>query len=513
VCGEVGLTFGRRCEWRRPFGRRGLRVIDVNMTSIHRSRGSQRHSFARTGHRTPLSFAGDNHSDDWRDETLKAMVLEMAALKARFALDEAADGGSGCECVALRRRVSQLERENAALRAAQKQQQQQAPRDSERPASRRVDKWRPSDSTPLLREYFSCRRQPWQSERGQCRLRVEKGDIVTADEMWKLHFVSADLRRSKGVALRLAEVFGPVDVRGEGAVGVGMVKMQRLEQGGLVTHLLNLVTKRKYFHKPAANPERFLADIAAALQSLRDYCEHMHIRRLALPRVGSNLDRVHWRWTQQKLLEAFEDLDIELVVYLGDRRPRQARRTPPVNGQPPALKQPPDGSSRTEFPPLKDPKERAMRPVGRQAGLHKGDGADACGGSVLAGRPEASVIEPPALPEVDNSANDGASASAQPSSLSQVSLSAAPTLHFAATANLEHQLNQPLVLPPHVADRDAAEDALSPSPLVDENSSADDVERLLLSPARSQPVVVLHQLNLKDVSSSQQAQQSGQTFP
>jgi hypothetical protein len=487
-------------------GCRGLR----DMTSIHRPRGLQRHSFARAGHRSPLSLAGDGHSDDWRDETLKAVVLELAALKAHLTTDGAADGGSGCECVALRRRVSQLERENAALRAAQVQQR--APRDSERPASQRVDRWRPSDSTPLLREYFSCRREPWQTEKGQCRLRVEKGDIVSANETWKMHFVSADLRRSKGVALRLAEVFGPVDLRKGGECVVGLVKMQRLVQGGQVTHLLNLITKRKYFHKPAANPERFLSDIVTALRNLRDYCEKMRIRRLALPRVGSNLDRVNWRWTQRKLLEIFEDLDIELVVYLGDRRPRQARRTSSVAGQPPTLKQPlpPDVSSRTDFPALKDPEKR---PEGLQAGLHKGEGADACGGSVLAGRPEASVIGPPALPEAGNSANDGASASAQPSSLSQVSHSATPSIASAALNNLEHPLNLPPVLFPHVTDageRVAAVDGLgSPRLSLDENSSADD-ERLLLSAASSQPMVVLTPLASKSASS---VQQSGQTFP
>jgi hypothetical protein len=86
-----------------------------------------------------------------------------------------------------------------------------------------------------------------------------------------------------------------------------------------------------------------------------------------------------------------------------------------------------------------------VRPKGRQAGLHKGDRADACSGSDLAGRPEASN-GPPALPEADNSANDGARASAQPSSLSQVSPLAAPIMSFDAQEHHEHQLNQPLVL-------------------------------------------------------------------
>ncbi|CAB3374460.1 Hypothetical predicted protein [Cloeon dipterum] len=46
------------------------------------------------------------------------------------------------------------------------------------------------------------------------------------------------------------------------------------------------------------------------------------IKRLALVRIASKTDKVHWRWTQCKLLEAFADLDIELAIYL-QTRPRE----------------------------------------------------------------------------------------------------------------------------------------------------------------------------------------------
>jgi hypothetical protein len=55
------------------------------------------------------------------------------------------------------------------------------------------------------------------------------------------------------------------------------------------------------------------------------------------------------------------------------------------------------------------------------------------------------------------------------------------------------------------------EDVLSPSPSA--NSSADDVSRLLLSPAHSQPVVLLTPLQpSKDVSAGKVVQRTGQNF-
>jgi hypothetical protein len=58
-----------------------------------------------------------------------------------------------------------------------------------------------------------------------------------------------------------------------------------------------------------------------------------------------------------------------------------------------------------------------------------------------------------------------------------------------------------------------AEDVLSPGPSVGANSSADDVSRLLLSPAHSQPVVLLTPLNpSKDGPASKVIQRTGQDF-
>jgi hypothetical protein len=95
-----------------------------------------------------------------------------------------------------------------------------------RPATRARDRrWQPTEDTPLLREYFECRQHEWQRSRGKCRLEFVHGDLVTAMEAVKAHFVSGDFKRSKGVALDFVTSFGPVIMKKE-LYDVGEIKLQ-----------------------------------------------------------------------------------------------------------------------------------------------------------------------------------------------------------------------------------------------------------------------------------------------
>jgi hypothetical protein len=264
-------------------------------------------------------------------------------------------------------------------------------------------RWTPSDERPLLTEYFDFRRRPRELSKGNCRMTFVKGDIVTAKEAWKFHFVSGDFKRGAGVAKDLAAKFGPVRLDKD-RYDVGVIKTQRMSTGAA---LINGVSKRRFFHRMSRNPEKFLADIVTLFASLREYCLAKDITRLAMVRVGAGLDRVNWRWTQAKLLDMFADLDIELVVYL---RPRRRLRVASVLQEPvPRL---------SDFPALLVTPEDANDDGELPAGLHGGTVADACDGSVLARRPEASC-EQSARSEA--SANDGRSASVPPHPLVQVS--------------------------------------------------------------------------------------------
>jgi hypothetical protein len=217
---------------------------------------------------------------------------------------------------------------------------------------------------------------------------------VTAQEDYKLHFVSGDMKRSKGVALELANLFGPVEKTMN--YDIGQIKVQ--EKG--TCSLLNVVSKCRSFHRLSADPEKFLSGFVAALQCARDFCKEKRLQRLAMVRLGAGLDRVNWKWTQQKILEVFEDLDITLAVYLRPRREVSLREQPA-----------PDLRSDDHFPLLGGRGRRTVGAERQSPDLRPGRKVDACNGLDQVRRPGA-PNEPFARPEA--SADDGRRASTSP---------------------------------------------------------------------------------------------------
>jgi hypothetical protein len=173
------------------------------------------------------------------------------------------------------------------------------------------EKWTASDDKPFLQEYFEYRKSNFEQEKGLCRLTIVRGSLVDAEEDYKVHLVSADMKRSRGVAVAFAEAYGPVDMDNH-KFKVGDIHEQ-IKNGST---LLNLVHKDKYFFKFGYDPNAFLSNIVDALAKLKEYCIQNDIKRLALVRIAANTERVHWRWTQRKLLEIFDDVEITLAVYL-----------------------------------------------------------------------------------------------------------------------------------------------------------------------------------------------------
>jgi hypothetical protein len=173
------------------------------------------------------------------------------------------------------------------------------------------EKWTASDEKPFLQEYFEYRKSDFEREKGLCKLTIVRGSLVDAEEDYKVHLVSADMKRSRGVAVAFADAYGPVDMANHN-FKVGDIH----EQSKNGSTLLNLVHKDKYFFKFGYDPNAFLSNIVDALAKLKEYCIEKDIKRLALVRIAANTERVHWRWTQRKLLEIFKDVEITLAVYL-----------------------------------------------------------------------------------------------------------------------------------------------------------------------------------------------------
>lgn len=70
----------------------------------------------------------------------------------------------------------------------------------------------------------------------------------------------------------------------------------------------NLVTKERYFHKPA------LETLKQSLEDLREQTVSREIKKLAMPKIGCGLDKLRWEDVSGLLKEVFEDTDIEILV-------------------------------------------------------------------------------------------------------------------------------------------------------------------------------------------------------
>lgn len=136
-------------------------------------------------------------------------------------------------------------------------------------------------------------------------IRTEKRDLFTVPQGWYLaHCISADFALGAGIAKTFDEVY---DMRYKLHLNYPDYKYS----GGhalLVDNVFNLVTKEKCYYKPS-------------YQSMKEALEHMklmiddyHISKLALPRIGSGLDRLEWPKVLDVIEEVFVNSDIEILV-------------------------------------------------------------------------------------------------------------------------------------------------------------------------------------------------------
>lgn len=70
----------------------------------------------------------------------------------------------------------------------------------------------------------------------------------------------------------------------------------------------NLVTKQRYFHKPA------LETLQQALEDFRTKALEKGIKKIVMPKIGCGLDKLDWEDVRTLVQKAFENTDIEVVV-------------------------------------------------------------------------------------------------------------------------------------------------------------------------------------------------------
>lgn len=133
----------------------------------------------------------------------------------------------------------------------------------------------------------------------------EKKDLFTVDGKYSLvHCISADYKMGAGIAVQFVKRF---DMRKNVmAVGEG-----EYPDCIYVNKVFNLVTKEKSWHKPT------YTSLKLSLDMMKEIIIKEDIKYLAMPTIGSGLDRLEWEKVKDIILRTFDDIDgLEILVCI-----------------------------------------------------------------------------------------------------------------------------------------------------------------------------------------------------
>lgn len=148
--------------------------------------------------------------------------------------------------------------------------------------------------------------QKFKQEKDLLCFQVINGDLFSTDADVSLaHCVSEDFKMSKGIAKEFKKRFGKVDELIKQQVKFGGCAFIKSEN----RHLFYLVTKKLYYHKP------YYSSVEKSLKKLCNLCLKLNVVNLAMPMIGSGLDRLEWNLVSRIIDNIFSKSEISLSIY------------------------------------------------------------------------------------------------------------------------------------------------------------------------------------------------------
>ena len=134
-------------------------------------------------------------------------------------------------------------------------------------------------------------------------LKEEQRDLFSVPHGYYFaHCISGDFALGAGIAVKFDELYN-------------MRKKLKNTTGNvtencaiLIDNVFNLVTKRKYYHKPK------YASLRESLEDMIETIETLEIEKIAMPMIGCGLDKLNWDTVKEIIEDVFEDIDIEILV-------------------------------------------------------------------------------------------------------------------------------------------------------------------------------------------------------
>jgi hypothetical protein len=158
------------------------------------------------------------------------------------------------------------------------------------------------------------------------------GDLFSAPaDFAKAHAVDATLQMSKGIAATFKENYiGYEALRGH-EWDIGDVPI--IETGIKTAPILNVITKSKHYHKFGRNrhARSFKKNFIRGLHGLKQVCMDKGINKLALPPLGTGLDRLPWKFVKEQIHKTFSDCSIHVKVYFKREQVKVSSLLTPTN--------------------------------------------------------------------------------------------------------------------------------------------------------------------------------------
>lgn len=128
----------------------------------------------------------------------------------------------------------------------------------------------------------------------------EERDLFTVGDKYILaHCISKDAKMGAGIAVRFKEDY----------------KLQALQrvtlevgEAYLYHNVFSLVTKVNYWDKPTYET------LEQSLHSMKEQALAHNFTHIAMPRIGSGLDRLTWSKNREIIKEVFKDTGINILV-------------------------------------------------------------------------------------------------------------------------------------------------------------------------------------------------------
>ena len=154
------------------------------------------------------------------------------------------------------------------------------------------------------------------------RIRYVRQDLFTAPQNVSLaHCVAADLGMRGGIAVDFRERFGDKDHLRMNANFYGRRHQSNQNEGILATLPENNRFIYYLITKPRSNQRPTYLSIRKSLVYMRSHAELHEVKKIAMPRIASGLDRWKWYKIERIIKDVFRDSKVQIDVYM-----------PPVTG-------------------------------------------------------------------------------------------------------------------------------------------------------------------------------------